>query len=157
MAVTLVSTGPVHQAEKPRQLFQRRRRRPARDAAALLGAVAEFASPKTAAISSRTKRCASTGSIFQMVGQGESTSTNENPRPFTWFSMARFEHLGGVHDLLVVAQRHALDEDRRFQRVQQLADMQRVAFVQRVAAEAAKWCVFLPSGVVGAICPPVMP
>ena len=48
------------------------------------------------------------------------------------------DHLGGVHDLLVVAQRHALDEDRRFERIQHLADVQRVAFVQRVAAERGR-------------------
>ena len=38
---------------------------------------------------SRTQRCASNGSFFQMVGQGDSTSTREKPNPFTWFSMAR--------------------------------------------------------------------
>ena len=40
-------------------------------------------------ISSSTRRCASSGSSFQMVGQGESTSTREKPMPRTWFSMAR--------------------------------------------------------------------
>src|ERR1017187_7688505 len=47
----------------------------------------------TAAISSCTKRFASTGCIFQIVGQGESTSTKENPSPLTWFSTARLTTL----------------------------------------------------------------
>ena len=46
-------------------------------------------SGKVLGISSRTRRCASSGSSFQIVGQGESTSTSEKPRPRTWFSMAR--------------------------------------------------------------------
>jgi len=45
-------------------------------------------------------------------GRGDSTSTSENPRPFTWFSTALRITRAACHDLLVVAQRHALHVDR---------------------------------------------
>src|ERR1039458_8889201 len=45
------------------------------------------------------------------------------------------QHFGGAHDLLVVAQRNAFDEDRGLQRIQQFADVYGVAVGVRVAAE----------------------
>ncbi len=44
-------------------------------------------------------------------------------------------HLGGLHDPLVVAQAHALQKHRRFQRGQHFADMQRVAIGRSIATE----------------------
>ncbi len=38
-------------------------------------------SGKVFSITSRTQCCASTGVIFQMVGQGDSTSISEKPKP----------------------------------------------------------------------------
>ena len=132
-----------------------------RDAAAASCASAVLSrntpSGKTLVISSRTQRCASTGSIFQIVGQGDRTSTSEKPRPFTWFSSALLDDLRGAHDLLVVAQRDAFDKDRRFERWPAVRRRAADSLRSRRCGRAGDVVLFLPSGVVGAIWPPVMP
>ena len=113
-------------------------------------------SGKVFSITSRTQCCASTGVIFQIVGQGDSTSISEKPSPRTWFSTARCDGARRLRDLLVVSQAHALDVDRRLQRGQQLAHVQRIAFGRGAAAVRAWWCSSGPAAWWARPCPPVM-
>ena len=79
-------------AENARKLIERRLQRHwpwMRRFDPLFRPVAEDAERKVFSITSRTQCCASTGVIFQIVGQGDSTSISEKPSPRTWFSRPR--------------------------------------------------------------------
>ena len=110
----------------------------------------------TLAISSRTKRCASTGWNFQMVGQGDSTSTKEKPRPLTWFSTARRITLAAAMICLLLprdTRSIKTGASSEFSNSQTCTGKPSVCEL-RPNGEVV---LFLPSGVVGAIWPPVMP
>ena len=85
-------------------------------------------------IFSATQRRASTGSLPQIVGQGDRISTKEKPPPSRWISSALRIARARFHDVLVVGKRHAFDVDRRFEGGEQFRHVHRKAFVRRPPA-----------------------
>ena len=99
---------------------------------------------------------ASTGRSPQFVGQVESTSTNENPRPSTWFwnayliaFFAAGIFLGEWTDTRSMYMSVA--------RVDSISDTLIGMPVFAVSRPNGLVVVFCPGSVVGAICPPVIP
>ena len=114
-------------------------------------------SGKAGIIFSATHWRASTGSLPQMVGQGERISTKEKPTPSRWILERAAHGFAGLHDVLVVGERDALHVDGRFEGRDQFGHVQREAFIARDGGPRATSCSSGRRSVVGAIWPPVMP
>jgi hypothetical protein len=116
----------------------------------------KFPGGKSCSKDSTIHRRASTGDIFQLIGHGDRTSTKENPLPSTWFWIASRIALRAFITLA-----GSESETRSTSTGAWSVLIISAIFMGKPSLQALRppgeVGVRQPSGVVGAICPPVMP
>ena len=128
----------IRHAQNPRNVCERRRRRGRGPGGRVLGAVAEVGHAERLGHFPFHEALRLHRLHFPDGGAGRKHFHQRESQALHLVLHRPAQHAGRLHDLLVIAQRHALDVDRRFQRRQQLANVHREAIGPLVAAEGRR-------------------